>query len=80
MADECRQIRARNQYPGFRPVSVVWELTMTCNLRCRHCGSSCAEGLPDELDPVEALQLCEQNGIQVVDGTLRGIWMKACMV
>ncbi len=37
----------------------VWELTMACNMRCLHCGSACAEALPDELSPEEALQLCD---------------------
>ena len=39
---------------------MVWELTMACNMRCRHCGSSCATSLPDELTHREALDLCDQ--------------------
>jgi radical SAM protein with 4Fe4S-binding SPASM domain len=39
---------------------VVWELTMACNMRCRHCGSSCTTGLPDELGHEEALDVCDQ--------------------
>ena len=30
--------------------TAVWEITMGCNMRCKHCGSSCAEALPDELN------------------------------
>ena len=37
----------------------VWEITMACNMRCGHCGSSCAERLPDELTTDEALRLCD---------------------
>ncbi len=34
----------------------VWELTMACNLRCNHCGSSCKGKLPGELTTEEALK------------------------
>ncbi len=46
-------------FTGF-PLAVGWELTLSCNLRCRHCGS--AAGLPrdHELDLDEALAICDQ--------------------
>ena len=44
----------------FNPIAVVWEITMGCNMRCKHCGSSCQGGLPDELTTEEALDLCDQ--------------------
>ena len=40
--------------------TAVWEITMGCNMRCKHCGSSCAEALPDELITSEALEVCDQ--------------------
>jgi radical SAM protein with 4Fe4S-binding SPASM domain len=42
------------------PLLIGWELTLACNLRCRHCGS--AAGLPrrDELSLAEALSVCDQ--------------------
>ena len=40
--------------------TAVWEITMGCNMRCKHCGSSCAEALPDELNTSEALEVCDQ--------------------
>lgn len=40
--------------------SVVWEITMACNMRCAHCGSSCTTALPGELTTAEALDLCDQ--------------------
>lgn len=40
--------------------NLIWELTMGCNLRCRHCGSSCKEVLPDELSTEEAMLLVDQ--------------------
>lgn len=38
----------------------VWEITQACNLRCSHCGSSCKEAGPDELDTTEMLEICDQ--------------------
>lgn len=46
----------------YRPVTAVWEITMGCNLRCMHCGSSCEGALPDELTTEEALSLCDEIG------------------
>ena len=43
----------------YTPVTAVWEITMGCNMRCAHCGSSCAEPLPDELTTEEALKVCD---------------------
>lgn len=44
---------------GYRPVTAVWEITMGCNMRCRHCGSSCEKPGRDQLDTDEALKLCD---------------------
>ena len=38
----------------------VWELTVACNMRCKHCGSSCTDKQADELTTEEALDLCDQ--------------------
>lgn len=43
----------------YRLKTAVWEITMACNMRCGHCGSSCSEKLPNELSTLEALQLCD---------------------
>ena len=42
------------------PLFVNWELTLACNLRCRHCGSSAGKKRPDELTTDEALAVCDQ--------------------
>ena len=42
------------------PVASVWEVTMGCNMRCMHCGSSCDAALKDELTTDEALCLIDQ--------------------
>ncbi|MCU7920439.1 MAG: radical SAM protein [Candidatus Thiodiazotropha sp. (ex Epidulcina cf. delphinae)] len=41
----------------YRAVTGVWEVTMGCNMRCKHCGSSCERPLPDQLDTEESLAL-----------------------
>ncbi len=46
-------------FEGF-PYIVGWELTLRCNLQCRHCGSSAALPRANELTAAEALALCEQ--------------------
>ncbi len=40
------------------PEQVVWELTLKCNLRCIHCGSSAGSTRLNELTTKEALHLC----------------------
>lgn len=37
-----------------------WELTLACNLRCKHCGSSAGQPRPAELTKREAFQICDQ--------------------
>lgn len=42
------------------PVILGWELTLACNLRCRHCASAAGDPRPNELTIDEALDLCDQ--------------------
>lgn len=46
----------------YKPLTAVWEITMGCNMRCKHCGSICETSLPDELTTDEALRLCDDLG------------------
>lgn len=39
--------------------TAVWEITLRCNLRCLHCGSSAGEASEKELTTEEAIELCE---------------------
>jgi len=48
-----------NRFESF-PVLVGWELTLACNLRCRHCASSAGEQRSNELTLDEALAICDQ--------------------
>jgi radical SAM protein with 4Fe4S-binding SPASM domain len=43
---------------GFHPRMAVWELTLRCNMNCRHCGSRAGRARDDELATEEAQQLC----------------------
>ena len=43
-----------------RPKHAVWELTLRCDLACRHCGSRAGRARPDELSLLEALELVAQ--------------------
>lgn len=43
-----------------RPIYCVWEVTLACDLACRHCGSRAGKARPDELSTEEALDLAQQ--------------------
>ena len=42
------------------PLSVAWELTLACNMKCMHCGSTAGQTRTNELTTKEALDLCDQ--------------------
>ncbi|OGR01172.1 MAG: hypothetical protein A2284_08170 [Deltaproteobacteria bacterium RIFOXYA12_FULL_61_11] len=50
---------ATSLYSPYRPELCVWELTLACNLRCGHCGSSAGTARPDELTTAECLGLVD---------------------
>ncbi|MFO0614730.1 MAG: radical SAM protein [Polyangiaceae bacterium] len=43
-----------------RPIYAVWEITLACDLACRHCGSRAGRARPDELSTEEAIDLVGQ--------------------
>src|SRR5215218_2695594 len=45
---------------SYRPVHVVWEITLACDLKCQHCGSRAGRRRPDELTTAECLDLVAQ--------------------
>jgi radical SAM protein with 4Fe4S-binding SPASM domain len=51
---------ARDVDRHVRPIYAVWEVTLACDLACRHCGSRAGRGRPDELTTAEALDLIDQ--------------------
>ncbi|HEY8039331.1 MAG TPA: radical SAM protein [Polyangiaceae bacterium] len=56
-----------------RPQYAVWEVTLRCDLACRHCSSRAGRARPDELSTAEALDLVEQLAdLGVLEVTLIG--------
>ena len=51
---------ARPKDQNTRPIYAVWEVTLRCDLACRHCGSRAAAARPDELSTGECLDLVRQ--------------------
>lgn len=52
--------QAREVDRSSRPTYAVWELTLRCDLACRHCGSRAGRARPEELSTEEALDLVGQ--------------------
>ncbi|MFX0211758.1 MAG: radical SAM protein, partial [Candidatus Hodarchaeota archaeon] len=42
------------------PFVLSWEITLNCNLNCRHCGSSAGYTRLNELTLEESLGICDQ--------------------
>jgi len=55
LAAEARDVDRR-----WRPIYAVWEITLKCDLACRHCGSRAGHARPDELSTAECLDLVRQ--------------------
>jgi len=67
-ADGARPVDRR-----ARPVNVVWELTLRCDLSCTHCSSRAGRPRPDELTTAEALDVVAQLAdLGVLEVTLIG--------
>jgi radical SAM protein with 4Fe4S-binding SPASM domain len=49
-----------NPSDAVRPEYAVWEITLRCDLACRHCGSRAGRARADELSTEEALDLVAQ--------------------
>lgn len=45
---------------SLKPINVTWELTLACNLRCKHCGSAAGKCREDEISLDRALDLCDE--------------------
>ncbi|HYO94522.1 MAG TPA: radical SAM protein [Polyangiaceae bacterium] len=67
LADHVRPV------DGVRPIYAVWEVTLGCDLACRHCGSRAGHARPDELSTEECLDLIDQMAkLGVLEVTLIG--------
>lgn len=77
LAPDVRELDRR-----WQPTYAVWEVTLKCDLACRHCGSRAGHARPDELDTAESLDLVRQLaelGVQEVtliggEAYLRSDW------
>jgi len=74
----------RPQDSAQRPLIAVWELTLRCDLTCRHCGSRAGRARPGELTTPECLDLVDQlaelgtREIAIIGGAayLREDWLE----
>ena len=56
-----------------RPINAVWELTLRCDLACRHCSSRAGRPRADELTTTEAVDVVRQMAeLGVLEVTLIG--------
>jgi radical SAM protein with 4Fe4S-binding SPASM domain len=51
---------ARAKDAAYHPVLAVWEITLRCDLACRHCGSRAGHARTSELSTDECLDLVRQ--------------------
>ena len=58
----ARRARPAPSIGQWRPIYAVWEITLRCDLACRHCGSRAGRARPDELTTAEALDLVAPDG------------------
>src|SRR5438128_724370 len=52
-----RRLARWRTHAGEPPSHAVWEITLRCDLGCRHCGSRAGRARPDELSTLEALRV-----------------------
>jgi Y-X(10)_GDL-associated radical SAM protein len=60
MPNPPRRYETDDDYQASRPIFVVWEITLACNLRCIHCGSRAGKPRPNELNTAECLDVISQ--------------------
>jgi len=53
-------LEPRDLDKAIRPVYAVWEVTLACDLACRHCGSRSGKARPNELTTAECRDLVDQ--------------------
>ena len=49
-----------DDYAHSKPVHVVWEIALACNLKCGHCGSRAGTKRPNELTTAECIDVVRQ--------------------
>ena len=77
--ESSRQRAIKN---GWKPRNCVWEITLACNLQCKHCGSRAGKPRGDELSAEKAIDVANQlvdMGLELVtlsggEPTVRNDW------
>lgn len=60
VAEEPRRFLSDDDREALRPVHVVWEITLACDLKCQHCGSRAGKRRTGELSTEECFDLIRQ--------------------
>lgn len=69
MSSQVSRWPTKNDELERRPVHVVWEVTLACNLSCLHCGSRAGSRRVSELSTSDALSLVDElfeQGVQEI--------------
>ncbi|HEY4105704.1 MAG TPA: radical SAM protein [Polyangiaceae bacterium] len=53
-------LEGREKDRAYQPIYAVWEITLKCDLACRHCGSRAGHERTSELSTAECLDLVRQ--------------------
>ena len=56
--EDARELVRNGNAPGVR--YCVWEITLACDLGCKHCGSRAGKAREDELSTEECLDVVRQ--------------------
>ncbi len=63
----------KTDWDNPHPIYVVWEITLACDLGCKHCGSRAGKRRPDELNTQQCLDVVHQlNELGVREVSLIG--------
>ncbi len=60
VAEEPRRFLSDEDRDALKPVHVVWEITLACDLKCQHCGSRAGKRRTGELSTDECFDLIRQ--------------------
>jgi radical SAM protein with 4Fe4S-binding SPASM domain len=73
MSSESSRVARVEDLVRPHPIYCVWELTLACDLGCKHCGSRAGKARPDELSTAQALDVVAQlDDVGVRDVVLIG--------
>lgn len=62
MSDQAKTVRSprAEDFERPHPTYCVWEITLACDLGCRHCGSRAGKARDDELTTAQCLDVVDQ--------------------